>query len=121
MLKICDDLVSGKVSRDEILECNATEVDSTTDTESPVKRVKVDKKSVSKPKGKSNARTEAAKSRAKAIFASAFSNPGDGDNSSDSESDTYTTELKRQLDQQRQEIESLQRQLQKSCKNAKHI
>lgn len=44
MLKICDELVRGEVTREEILEINTAEVDSTTDTEaSPVKRVKVAK------------------------------------------------------------------------------
>lgn len=119
MLKSCDDLVTGKVTREEILERNTTEVDSTTDTEavSPVKRVKVAKKSSKKSdskKGKASARIEAAKSRAKAN--ATVSSPKGDDSISDSASDTSTTELQRQLALQRQEIENLQRQLLRTCK-----
>ena len=88
MLKMCDDLVTGIVTREEVLERNTTEVDSTTDTEaaSPVKKVKVAKKSASKKsdktKEKAIARIEAAKSRAKAIFANTIaSSPEEDDNS----------------------------------------
>lgn len=119
MLKICDDLVSGEVTREEILEHTTTEVDSTTDTEaSPVKRVKVAKKSAQKSnhktKGKSKACVEAAKSRAKAIF-DAVSSPHHNSSSTDLASDTSTAELKELLALQHQQIENLQRQLQKTC------
>lgn len=116
MLKICDDLVSGRVTREEILEQNTTEVDSTTDTEatSPVKKVKVTKTSAFKKSTKTNkcARIEAAKNRAKAIFANTASNSPEREKSS---CDTASTaELQRQLALQRKEIETLQRQLQRT-------
>ena len=95
-------MVSGDVTREEILESTTTEVDSTTDSEvmSPVKRVKTEK-SGSK-KGLTKACIEAAKGKAKEIFAISSDSESDGDE-----------ELQQQLAAQK-EMEKLRRELKMS-------
>lgn len=109
MLKICDDLVNGKVTR---VERTITEVDSTTDTEaSPVKRVMVAEKSAQKSSHTTKGQSKALVNNA---IIDAVSSPHHNSSSSNLVSDTSTAELKQQLALQRQQIENLQ-QLQKTC------
>ena len=95
MLKICDDLVNGKVTREEILERTITEIDSTTETEaSPVKRVMVAKKSAQKSSHTTKGQSKALVNNA---IIDAVSSPHHNSSSSNLVSDTSTAELKQQL------------------------
>ena len=126
LVKVCDDLTCGDVTREELLQSRTNAVDSTTDSEvaTPVKRPKVhvaSKKAVVKTKkATAKARVETAKSRAKEIFASSAVRSTDGDNNSSSsdsasDDDVSTTEFRRQLALQQQQIENLKRKLQKAA------
>lgn len=129
-MKDCDDLVNWIITREDLLDQDTNQVDSTTDTESsPVKRPKLmpkDKgdahKAAKGPKAKTakikaaNARIEAAKDRAMAIFAAKGESDmgiGDSFNEEDSLSDdpSATAELERNVALQCQQIEELQRML----------
>lgn len=122
-MKDCDDLVNWIITREDLLDQDTNQVDSTTDTESsPVKRPKLmpkDKgnahKAAKGPKAKTaNARIEAAKDRAMAIFAAKGESDmgiGDSFNEEDSLSDddpSATAELERKVALQCQQIEELQ-------------